>query len=337
VFAYWLRPALLCAGLFSLVALMATPAQARQDIKIGVGFGMAFLPLYLCQELNLVEKQGKEAGLDIKANYRHLPDAGAMQDAVRSGAIDFGPYGVAALLIGWEKAKGTPQQTLAVAGLSNFPLVLLADRPAIKSIRDLKPTDRISMPSLGAPQMYVLEMASEKAFGPGQENRLRTQVVALPHAESVNALLSGSTEISAYFSSAPFTQLALASPKVHAILSSEDVMGPASLLVIGATRHTVETNRKISDVLAKAIDTAAEFIRSDPRKAAEIYLKYEPSKTLDVPMLAAVLRELQDDFGSPVHGVQAYADFMAKHGQLKNPPESWKEVVAPSLTKSPSS
>jgi hypothetical protein len=38
-----------------------------------------------------------------------------------------------------------------------------------------------------------------------------------------------------------------------------------------------------------------------------------------------------------VQGVQAYADFMGKLGQLKTPPKSWKEIVTPSIANTPSS
>jgi NitT/TauT family transport system substrate-binding protein len=50
-----------------------------------------------------------------------------------------------------------------------------------------------------------------------------------------------------------------------------------------------------------------------------------------------VLKENKDVFGSPVQGVQAFADFIGRHGELKSPPQSWKEIVAPALLNSPSS
>ena len=58
--------------------------------------------------------------------------------------------------------------------------------------------------------------------------------------------------------------------------------------------------------------------------------------TLNGAAIEAVLREIKDEFGSAIYGVQAYADFMGRHGELKAPPKSWKDVVAPSLLNSPS-
>jgi NitT/TauT family transport system substrate-binding protein len=320
-----------------IFAMASTPVFARQDVRIGIGYGIAFLPIYLCQELNLVEKHARAAGLDVNASYPRFSGSGPMQEAILSRAIDIGPYGVAPFLIAREKALGTPQQAFAISGMTSLPLVLVTNRPDVRSIKDLTPSDRISVPSSASPQIYLLKMESEKVFGAGQQDKLVTQVVVLPHYESINDLLSGSSEVTAYFSSAPFTQVALKNRKIHTVLTSVDVMGQSSFLILGATKRYVEANPQIPDVIANAVQEAAEIIKSDPRKAAEIYLKYEPSKTLDVAMITAVLRELQDDFGKSVYGVQAYADFMGALGQLKNPLTSWKEVVTPSIAKTPSS
>jgi len=79
------------------------------------------------------------------------------------------------------------------------------------------------------------------------------------------------------------------------------------------------------------------LIRDDPRRAAQTYLEHEPSRALDAADIETVLKEHKDAFGSAVQGVQAFADFMSRHGELQTPPRSWKEIVAPSLLNSPSS
>ena len=112
--------------------------------------------------------------------------------------------------------------------------------------------------------------------------------------------------------------------------------GKASFLIFGATESYIEAHPKIPEIIDKAIDEAARIIHDDPRRAAQIYLAHEPSKALDAADIEAVLRENKDEFGSAVEGVQAFADFMARHGELKAPPQSWKEIVAPALLNSPS-
>ncbi len=335
MFIGWnLRPRFAAVLLYLVV--LTQPATAQETIGIGVGFGLAFLPVYLCEDLKLVEKYAKRDHLELKASYQHLVGAAAMRDALSSGTIDIAPFGTAPLLAAWEKTKDTPQQVLAVSGLSTLSPVLLAVRPEVHTLADFRSGDRIAVPTATAPQLYLLQMQSEKVFG--QYDKLRGQIVVVPHPQAVADLLAGNGSIAGYFSSAPFTKIALADGRVHKVLSTGDVFeGKASFLILGATKAYIGEHPKVADAVAKAMDEAARMIRSDPHHAAEVYLAHEPSKTWSAASLAAVLADIKDDFGSPVRGVGAFADFMARHGELKAPPQSWKEIVAPALLNSPSS
>jgi len=326
-------------GLRSLVAALAlsatlVPASAQEPVRIGIGFGLAFLPVYLCEDLKLIEKHGKAVHLDLKLSYQRFFGAGPLQDAIGAGTIDMGPFGTAPLLVAWEKTSATPRQIVAVSGITTLPPVLLTNQPNVRTIADFKPADRIAVPTSSSPQMYLLQMQSEKIFG--QYDRLRSQIVILSHPDAVAALVAGTDRVAGYFSSAPYTQIALADGRVHKVLSSADVIGgKASFLIMAASRGYVVAHPQMSQAVVEAMDEAAHIIRDNPRRAAEIYLAHEPSKTLDVAAVAAVLADIKDEFGSAVHGVQAFADFMGRHGELKAPPRSWKDIVAPALLNSP--
>jgi NitT/TauT family transport system substrate-binding protein len=325
-------------GLIALLALALSslPACSEETVKIGIGFGLAFLPTYICEDLKLVEKAAKTLHVDAKADYQRLSSANAMQDAVGSGTIDMAPFGTAPLLAAWAQAKDTPRQILAVSGITTLPLTLLSNRPGLNSLADFKPDDRIAMPSLTAPQMYLLEMQSAKTFK--AYDHLSGQVVALPPADAIAALAAGGGPVTAYFASPPFAELALHEAGVHQVLSSEDVMGgKSSFLMLGAPRSYVEAHPTVTEAVGQAIDEAARLIHDDPRRAAQIYLTHEPSKTFSAAAIEAVLRGIGGEFGSAVYGMQGFADFMARHGELKAPPASWKEIVVPALLKSSSS
>jgi NitT/TauT family transport system substrate-binding protein len=319
-----------------LVFAAPSPALAEEPVRMGLGFGLAFLPAYICEDLKLIEKHGKESHLDLRASYQRFLGAGPLQDALASGAIDLAPFGAAPLLAAWEKAKDTPRQIFAVSGLTTLPPVLLTNRSDIRSLADFRPADRIAIPSRSAPQLYLLQTQSEKVFG--QYDKLRGQIVVLSHAEAVNDLVGAKDAVAGYFSSAPYTEIALADGRVHRILSGSDVIdGKASFLILGASKGYIAPHPKVPEAVTKAIDEAARIIHDDPRRAAEIYLVHEPSRTLDAAALAGVLSGLRDEFGSAVRGIGAFADFMARHGELKSPPASWKEIVAPALLSSPGS
>ena len=320
-----------------MAAAAAVPARAAEtEVKIGIGFGLAFLPCYILDELKLVEKHAKAAGLEAKATYSRFSGTGPMQDAILSGAIDMGPLGISGVLLVREKARGTAQEMVAISGVSTLPLVLITNQPNIKKLADFKPSDRISMPSIVSPQMYLLQMQAEKEFGRGQYDKMKPQVVSLPHPDSLNALLAG-TEVTAYFSPPPFTQIALKNQKISRVMSSTEIMGPASFIIMGALKRYTDTNPKVPEVISKAMDEAAALIKNDAKQAAEIYLKREPQKLIDQAGIEAILKEYRDDYGSAVQGVQAYAELMGRLGQLKNPPKSWKEIVTPNIAGTQSS
>lgn len=321
----------------AFLAAAAAPAFAQQPLRIGMGNGLAFLPIYVATDLHLFEKHAKADGLTVKPVFRRVPSSAAMQEALLAGTIDVAPFGVSGFLLTREKTKGTPQETVAISGLTTMPLVLVSNRPDVKSLSDFKPKDRIAMPLLAAPQMYVLQMQSEKSFG-GQADKLRGQVVTLPHAEAIEALEEGRKDVAGYFASPPFSQTVLKNKKVSKVLSSADVIGgKASFLVLTATKKNIEAQPKLAPTLIKALAEASEIIRKEPRKAAQIFLKFEPSRSLDMKTLEAVLQDLKDDFGNAVHGIEAYAGFMGRHGKLKEPPKSWKDVVIPQLAAMPGS
>ena len=60
-----------------------TPALAQDQIKVGIGYGLAFLPIYICEDLKLVEKHAKEAHLDAEGGISALHQRG--RGAGRSG------------------------------------------------------------------------------------------------------------------------------------------------------------------------------------------------------------------------------------------------------------
>ena len=333
-----LRSALIAGLTAALVAAVALPAVAQMrsksqrpaqaaEIKIGVGHGIGFLPLYIAQDLKLLEKHAKAAGITSRLSIQRYNTAAPLRQALAKGDVSVGAYGLSGLLL----TRDSPKDMVAVSGLTTLPLVLLTARPNFKSLSDLRANDRVVVPTFSAPQSTYLRLYADKTFF-GAWKRLQPLVTAMPHQDAVDALTAGTGNVAAYFSSPPFTQVALKDPKVRAVMSSEDIMGgKTSFLVMAGSRETLAAQPKLAEILSRTIDEAAAVIRNDPRRAAVTWLKYEPSSTLDARAVEAILRDLKDDFGSAVHGVEATAAVMSRDGRLKNAPASWKDVVAPAL------
>ncbi|MEA2839460.1 MAG: sulfonate transport system substrate-binding protein, partial [Methylobacteriaceae bacterium] len=148
---------------------LALPVSAT-PLKMGIGFGIGFLPTFILEQQKLIEKHAKAAGLDVEPTYQRFSGSGAMQDAILSGSVDLGVYGVPALLIAWDKAKGTPNQIYGICGVNSSPLVLITNKPDAKSLRDIGTGDQSSMPAIVSPQMYVMQILSDKTFGEVQKD-----------------------------------------------------------------------------------------------------------------------------------------------------------------------
>ncbi len=318
----------------TLIPLLAA-AAVHDQVRIGLGYGFAFLPLSVCEDLKLVEKQAKAAHLDLAAKFQRFANSGELQAALVAEEIDMAPFGTAPLLVDAVATKRSGRPIVAVSGITSLPLTLLSNQADERSIADLKASDRIAVPTLTSPQMYLLEMQSEKVFG--SFDHLRNQIVMLSHPQTIAELADNTGRATAYFSSPPFTQIALRAANAHAILSSSDVMnGKSSFLILGAQRSYVGAQPQVAELVTKAIDEAARLIRDDPKRAAQIYLTHEPSAVLNGAAMEAIIREVKDEFGSAIYGVQATADFMVRTGELKAPLRSWKDVVAPALLNSTS-
>jgi NitT/TauT family transport system substrate-binding protein len=330
-----LRCVTIVAALWCTLVAVIAPALAQAQVKIGLGYGFAFLPLYVCEDFKLIEKQAKAARFEVAAKFQHFANSGELHAALATSQVDMAPFGTAPLIAGALQAKETRRQIVAVSGITSLPLTLLSNRSDERSIADLKPNDRIAVPTLTSPQIYLLQMQSEKIFG--KFDQLRDRIVMLSHPQAIAALADHAGEVTAYFASPPFTQIAQRTANVHEMLSSSDVMnGRSSFLILGAQRSYLRAQPQLAELVAKAIDEAARLIRDDPKRAAQIYLAHEPSAALNGAAMEAIIRDVKDEFGSPIYGVQATADFMGRIGELKDSLRSWKDIAAPGLLNSPS-
>ncbi|ELY4410838.1 ABC transporter substrate-binding protein, partial [Cronobacter dublinensis] len=83
--------------MLALIAAAGT-AQAEGNISIAQQFGIGYLLLDVVRDQQLIEKEGKKEGVDIKVEWRTLSGATAMNEALLSGALDVASAGVPPLL-----------------------------------------------------------------------------------------------------------------------------------------------------------------------------------------------------------------------------------------------
>lgn len=316
-------------GLASLIgAALATAAAAHAEgrIRIAEQFGIVYLLLNVVQDQKLVEKHGKNDGLDIKVEFSQLSGGAAVNDALLSGAIDIAGAGVGPLLTIWDRTRGR-QNVKGVASLGNFPYYLVSNNPAVKTIADFTDKDRIALPAVTVSvQARILQMAAAKQFGDKEFNRLDRLTQAVPHPDAAAAVIAGGTEINAHFGNPPFQDQELAGNKnAHIVLNSYDVQGgPSSATVLYATEKFRNENPKTYRAFTAALAEAAQFVGANPEAAADIYLKRNKSG-LDRKLLLSIIKNPQIQFKVAPENTLGMAQFLHRVGAIKQQPASWKD------------
>lgn len=333
-----LRSILSCAaGAVLLTTSLAARAEVS-ELKIAEQYGISYLPLMIMEDQHLVEKHAKEAGIgDLKVSWAKFAGGNVMNDALLSDSLHFAAGGVAPLVTLWAKTRGN-YDVKAVAALNSMPLFLNTRNPSVKTIKDFTDKDKIALPAVKVSiQAVTLQMAAEKAFGPGQQNKLDRLTVSMSHPDGQAALLSGTSEITAQFSSPPFQYQQLKDPKIHKVLDSYDVLGgPATFNLVWTTTKFKEANPKVYTAFTKALDEAIAMINKDKKWAAEAYLRISKDKD-SVENIQKMLEDPEVKFTTTPQNVTKYADFMQRVGSIKAKPASWKDMFFPNVHNLPGS
>jgi NitT/TauT family transport system substrate-binding protein len=316
------------------LALAALPLRAEvSEVRISKGFGILYLPLIVMQDQKLLEKQAAKAGLgELKVTWLTIDGGNIINDAMLAGTLDIAGTGAPGFVTLWSKGKGSPRtEVIGVSGLSATSLYLNSNRPEIKSLRDFTEKDRIALPGIKTSlSAVVLQMAVAKEFGRENFAKLDTLTVGFPHPEAVAALKAGKTEITAHFTSPPFSYIELADPKIHRVLNSVDVLGNITLDVVYAPRRFVEANPKLTDAFLAALEEANALIDKDKKAAAEIFVRGSPIKVSE----GEVVKMLEDPdtrFSTTPNGVMEFAEFLALAGTIRTRPASWKDLFIPQV------
>ncbi len=324
------------AAMFVCLALAAGSARA-ESVRIARQFGISYLPLILMQDAGLLEQEGKARGLELAPEWVTFTGGPPINDALISGSIDIAAGGVGPMLTLWSRTRNN-LKVRALSALGNMPIWLMSNRPGVHSIADLGDQDRIALPGVKVSvQAVILQMAARQAFGAGQEFRLDKLTVSMGHPDAMAALLSGSSEITGHFGSAPFMYQEEQSPRVHRVLNSYDVLGgPHTFNLIWTTTRFYERNPKVIEAFMAALERALATIRDQPLEAAAVWARVEKAK-LTPEQAAAMIRRPENEWTTTPKGIMQFARFMSETGALPARPDDWRDLFFPSAQSLPGS
>jgi NitT/TauT family transport system substrate-binding protein len=324
---------ILCA-----LVLATLPAAAQtKTIRLAKQFGISYLPLTIMEEKKLLEAHGKRLGLDLQTEWVKFTGGTPINEALISGNLDFASGGVGPLLSIWGKTRGN-LNVKGIAALNSMPLYLNTNNPDVKTIKDFTEKDRIALPAVKVSiQAITLQIAAEKAFGPGQHAKLDPLTVSLSHPDGMAQLLGGRSEITGHFTSAPFMYQELEDKRVRKVLDSYEVLGgPHTFNVVWATKKFYDENGKVVEAFLAALDDAMKQITADPAAAATLWIKNENSK-LAPAEAERIIRLPENEWTMVPKKIMSYADYMARVGMLGTKPADWRDIFFDDIHKLPGS
>jgi NitT/TauT family transport system substrate-binding protein len=302
---------LLAASVAAVSVLLSPAVQAEGKISIAQQFGIGYLILDVVRDQHLIEKHGKEQGLDIKVDWNSISGATAMNEALLAGALDVVSAGVPPMLTIWDRTKGK-QNVKAIASLGSMPNYLLTNNPNVKSLKDFTEKDRIAVPAAGVGfQSRTLQIETAKQFGAEHYKKFDDISISLAHPDATSALIAGGSEINSHFSSPP--------------LSSYDVLGgQATFNVLYTTEKFHDENPKTYKAFYAALAEAEKIIKADKPVAAQTYIRVEQSK-LALPLVEKIVADPEINFTVVPQRTFIYAEKLQELGVLKNKAASWKD------------
>lgn len=287
-----------------MLAMGWTPASAKDEVRIAAQFGLGYAPLFvIAKKPEFLHKYAPD--VDIK--LVQLAGGAAVREALLSDSVDIGGLAMLPVIQAW--AKGANMKI--ALGLSDMPIQLITWRPDLKSVKDLKPEDKVNVISIGSPQTLVMKMAAMKYFG--SPKALDNHFVTMAHPDAVAALIA-KRGIAAEFATPPYIRMLKKHPEMHTILSNKDFAEADFMLIVAAAgKRFVEGKPKLYDATIKALKDAIDWMNAKPEEAAAFFAANQPGKLSAADWLAE-MKQPGVRFSAVPDGLGQLSAFMAKIG-----------------------
>lgn len=284
-----------------------------KTIKIARQFGLAYAPLTIMEEKNLIGLENE----NIQVEWVQLGNTAAIREAILTDELDVGFMGIPPYLIGLE--NGMDWQVFT--GLSRAPLGLMTSQSRIEDLKDIKIDDRIALPQPGSIQHILLAMAAQREIG--TSDAFDNQLVSLKHPDGVQMLTSGA-DINLHFTSPPYI-FEEEKRGMTQVLSGEEAFGGPFTFIVGTIREQMAQD--IDSVLAinNALEKAIKFMEENPDETLNILSK---AYGIEKEVLMSYIYEEGMVYETEIKGMDTFIDFMIDadyiHENIKDKPVIWE-------------
>lgn len=315
------------AAAVALLASTTAPRAEVAEVVLGQQFGAVYLPAMVMENQKLVEKHLAAAGMnDVKVNWAKLGGPAALNDALISGSLHFSCQGVPSTAVIWDRTRSSIG-VKALGAIASNNIWLNTRNQDIKTIKDFTEKDRIAVPSLKvSTQALMLHVLADKTWGPGNHTKLDNITVQLPHPDAMIAVLNQVSEINSHFATSPFHEAEIKAGLKTIVTAFEIMGGPTTGLNFVSSEKFRKDNPKVFEAVNKAYVESFDWINSDKRRAAKLYIEMTKEKKLTEDELFASFSSPDLIYTRVPQKVGQIGEFMHRIGAIKTKPDSWKDM-----------
>ena len=284
-----------------------------KKITIAYQYGMAYAPMTVMREQNLIEKY---YGEPITVEWAQLNSGSAINEGIITGSIDAGAMGIAPAITGM--LKGIPYKIFSA--VSAQPQVLMTHNDSLSSLSDFTSENKIALVNIGSIQHIMLAMAAKEELG--DAHALDNNIVAMSHPDGMSALLSGAVD--AQLTTSPYVYKERGQEGIGELDAIEKVWPAGSTFIVGVASEKVHEDEKLYQALVDAMNEALDFLTDNKEAAAELLCGSEG-------VTAEVMLEWLNDpaciYAAETKGVTRMAQFMVDEGFAEGTLEGFSQLA----------
>ena len=234
-------------------------------IRIMVGDVLTHSPLYVMNELHLIEKYASNAKIDFRISSS---GGNTANEAFIAEQLDISVLDISNFTTGLD--KGIPYKIASPLAYTRYGLQ--TNNPNIKTLKDIGPNDKIAVSSLTGTPTTLLRIACEKEFG--DADALKENIITMDAYAAELALINKSSGISLHMISLSCI-LRENQTGCPTILDDIDILSEkcANVFTV-ATIDFVENYPDLYDAYLSALEEAITLINNKDEEALEIISKY---------------------------------------------------------------
>lgn len=290
----------------------------KKQISIAYQYGLAYAPVIIAQQQQLIEKHYKElTGEDVEVTWTQMSAGADINTGISSGTVQAGFMGIGPAVTGVTKGVGYKIFT----GLSGQEHGLMTNDSSITSLGDIIGSGKqIALVNIGSIQHVIL--AKALVANGYDAHALDSNIVAMKHPDGMTALETGNVTL--HLTSNPYiykereesglTEL----PEVSEVWSAED-----NTFIVGvASESLYAENPKLYEALCLGIKEGIDLVNSDVSAAADITAELDGNTKEDEVKYMQL-----GGYSEETKGVFELSKFMADNAFIDSAPASFSDLA----------